>query len=268
MNRRRLVGTIVLSFGFCLGTVSAQQKKEPVQALDNVCAFPVSFGSGATYFKVCISDLGRVTDFIAPQGVDQLFPPDGAGGYYNSFYLCDGRHGTYYGDGLGDFVQSAPPSQPGGPGSLPLTIVLRTFDNLWELKHVFTWKTGELELNIAETLTNRGGSVGSVSLARAFDTSIDNDDAGDIGDRSLVAVTMRDRPAAENSTGNMLTLTALNKNTPLTTSVTPYSAGDGCNPGTYPTPSGPSDLMFNVTYNAGSFTAGAKKTMKFQLRRQ
>lgn len=263
---RRAVNTLT-SFLFCVAfaeVAGAQQQSKltDVEATDTACFAAINFGAGGMAFNVCISDTGRVTQITSPAGVAHIL---GTSGHY---YLCDSRlPGVYGGDGGRDFSVFSI-TQPNGPNTLPLTIVTRTFDNLWEVKHVFTRNTNELELVVTQTLKNLGGTVADVSFARFADTAIDGGDAGDIGDRSRDSVTMRDRPGDDTTTGNMLTLTALTRTVVRTTAVGFYLDVRGCNPASAASPFGPADAGFNLTYNLGVFDFLKTKVVKFKFERK
>jgi hypothetical protein len=264
MTFRHIVVAVVVTLhaGLALAAQAQSAKTADTPELyDTNCFAAVNSGAGLNTFNVCISDTGRVTNITSPAGFAHIYA--GLSGFY---YLCDDRHGTYSGDGVFDFYTSSI-AQPKGPNTLPLTIVTRTFDDLWQVTHAFARNANELELVITETLTNLGGPVGSVSFARYADTAIDNGDAGDIGDRSLSAVTVRDRPGDDTTTGHGLTLTALTRTIGHATAVSDYYQARGCNPSSMASPTGPKDLGFNVTYNLSNFNALQTKVVKFKFER-
>jgi hypothetical protein len=270
MSSRRILVALA-SLSFCIASVdaAAQPGKDGPVPLDAVpfdaSSFAaLSYGAGDNFFGVWISDLGRVTQITSPAGFGHIYA-----GWAGNYYLCDSRFGTYSADGSGGDFYTFSIDQPKGPNTLPLTIVTHTFDDLWEVTHKFAVNSKELELVVTQTLKNLGGPIGgNVAFARYADTAIDNGDNGDIGDRSLESVTMRDRPGDDTTTGHQLTLSAQTRATAHTTAVNDYWVVRGCNPASAPSPFGPSDLGFNLTYNLGGFNSNQKKTVAFKFERQ
>ena len=264
MSVRRILVALA-SLSFCITSVdaAAQPGKDAPVPFDASCFTILSYGAGDNLFSVCISDLGRVTQITSPDGFSHIYA-----GWSGHYYLCDSRFGTYSGDGSGDFYTFSI-DQPKGPNTLPLTIVTHTFDDLWEVTHKFAVNSKQHELVVTQTLQNLGGLIGgNVGFARYADTAIDNADSGDLGDRSLESVTMRERPGDDTTTRHQLTLSAQTRATAHTTAVNHYFLVQGCNPASAPSPFGPADLGFNLTYNLGGFNSSQKKTVAFKFERQ
>ena len=219
----------------------------------NACAFFLAVGSsGAMEMNVCISDVGRVTDFTW-NGNSQLFPFD------STYILCD-PNSTYLGYQAFNQVSVA---QPNGAGTFPLTVTANSTDGLWQVKHVFSRNTAEVELTDTVSVRRLGAAIGSTSLAQAIDTMLNGDDANDTGISSHDTVAATDTVSLDG-----LNMMAVTRKTAHTTGVNFWSSNFACNPASGGNPYGPNDAGFNITYNLGSFTALQTKTVKFKWGKQ
>jgi hypothetical protein len=143
---RRKVGLQIL----CLlcGTGSS------AEAAAAECFATIASGSGASSFKVCISERGNVVSFETPAGYEQAISGDG-------YVLCSaGRSGvpTVHGWDAGGYGEAgfAAPSidQPNGPDTLPLTITRVTLDGDFEVVQTFVFDGFEKDLTINTRVTN------------------------------------------------------------------------------------------------------------------
>lgn len=232
--------------------VQSKQALMPTIFDNNACAFFISNGSGATEFNICISDVGRVTDFTW-HGASQLFPFD------STYLLCD-PHSTYFGYNAFNQVSF---TQPGGIGTLPLTVIANTTDGLWQVKHLFTLNKVELELTDTATVKRLGAAITPVSFAQAVDTQLNGDDANDTGISSHDTVAATDTVSLDG-----LNLMAVTRTIAHTTGVNFWSNNFACNPVSGGNPYGPNDMGYNITYNLGSFNASQAKTVKFKWGKQ
>ena len=131
------------------------------------CFATIASGSGASFFRVCISDRGNVVSFETPAGYEQAISGDG-------YVLCSAdRSGvpTVHGWDAGGFGEEgfAPPliDQPNGPNTLPLRITRVTLDGTFELVQTFRFDGLEKDLTVTMRVTNLSGQPRlRVALAR------------------------------------------------------------------------------------------------------
>src|SRR6266566_3778785 len=137
----------------------------------NSCDTLLTFGSGATLTKVCISNEGNIVKFESPAGFEQI-------GQLNTFRdgyaMCSGNLPTWAnvpeGYDAGDVSVEAglgPPTviQPGGPNTLPLTIIRDS------LRRLITITMKVTRLSNADC-TSAG--CPPLRLTRAFEGDVDN----------------------------------------------------------------------------------------------
>ena len=222
-------------------------------------------GSGASYLKVCVSGDGTLEEFQSPAGSQQLAAADDLEGYA----LCSGTgagllvHG--YDAGLDESgFGAATLTQPGGPGTFPLTIVRETVDGLFELTQKYARDSGEKDFTITMTLKNLSASpITRVKLARYFNGDMDGDGADDLYDRTLDTVWGTQGPS-----GHGLGLFAKS----ATSHATRVEYASAWDPGVCDvagvTPDVANDYAGRITYNLGTINAGASKTVYLVYRRQ
>jgi hypothetical protein len=234
----------------------------------NTCHATLSNGSGANFYRFCVSNHGNLLTFEFPQGRDHI----AAEGYA----LCNFSGGNEIVQGYDTGGSESPAcgsptiSQPNGANTLPLTIT-RTC-NCLRLKQDFARDNPEKDVTITMTLTNVcSPTLGDVRVSRYFDGDIHADTGFDIYDVSLASVWARDFEA--------LSLTALtfgtahealveefsdwNPASPLHTATGCSAFGEGA-----PTQlDGTTNFVGRVTYFLGALSANQSKTVKVVYRR-
>jgi hypothetical protein len=215
---------------------------------------PLGASSGPMEFNVCISDVGRVTDFTWG-GNSQLFPFD------STYIVCDPTN-NYFGYNAFNQVSF---SEPGGTGTLPLTVIAATSDGQWQVKHLFTSNNKELELTDTVTIKRLGGPIGPspTYFAQVDDTMLGGDDLNDTGISSHDTVAGTDAVSLDG-----LNMMAISRTVPHTTGVDFWSSNFACNTTGGGNPYGPNDMGWNITYNVGAFNTGQSKTVKFKWGKQ
>lgn len=142
----RTTGRLILCSLLCVVGASTE-----AAAAD--CFATFAGGSGASYFKVCISERGNVVSFETPAGYEQAISGDG-------YVVCSaGRAGlTVHGWDAGGYGQEgfAPPfiDQPNGANTLPLTITRATLDGAFEVVQTFGFDALEKDLTVTMQVTN------------------------------------------------------------------------------------------------------------------
>jgi hypothetical protein len=152
----------------------------------NSCDTLLTFGSGATLTKVCISNEGNIVKFESPAGFEQI-------GQLNTFRdgyaMCSGNLPTWpntsEGYDAGDVSVEAglgPPTviQPGGPNTLPLTIIRDSLSGTYRLTQSFAIDGLRRLITITMKVTRLSNadctSAGCppLRLTRAFEGDVDN----------------------------------------------------------------------------------------------
>jgi hypothetical protein len=152
----------------------------------NSCDTLLTFGSGATLTKVCISNEGNIVKFESPAGFEQI-------GQLNTFRdgyaMCSGNLPTWAnvseGYDAGDVSVEAglgPPTviQPGGPNTLPLTIIRDSSSGTYRLTQSFAFDGLRRLITVTMKVTRLSNadctSAGCppLRLTRAFEGDVDN----------------------------------------------------------------------------------------------
>jgi hypothetical protein len=146
-----------------------------------------------------------------------------------------------------------------------LTIARQTTDAKFRLTQTFEWDTTERDVTITMILKNISASaISSIQLARYFEGNLDNTGGNDIYDRSNDSVWGRETHA--------LSLTALTQTISHLTAVETLnnwssSTRSTCAPIHAVVPNGPGFFVGRLTYNLGSISPKASKTVKMLYRR-
>jgi len=225
-----------------------------------------TIGTGATFMQVCFSEEGTLMQFESPAGFEHLR----AGGSGEGYALCSrtGVHGfaaSVAEDGFG------PPTstQPGGPGTFPLTSTRTTTDGIFQLTQTFSRDSSQLALILSMTLkTLSSVAQSSVQLSRYFHGALDNDAGDDKYSRTPDTVVEKE------SYGVMLTAQTFGTGHTIAgekfqdwTSASGGGTARGCTAIGQPTPTAPGDFVGRVTYNLGTINPGSSKTVKMVYRR-
>ncbi len=229
-------------------------------------------GAGAGYMKVCLSDDGTIEEFQAPLGFQQLaFNAPNQEGYA----LCSGIGGGIkthgYDAGLDESgFGPATISQPGGPGTSPLSIVRKTTDGIFEVTQRFVHGAADKQFMILMTVKNLSTApVSRVIVSRYFNGDIDGSAADDIYTRTRSSV-LGTQGASRNGLGIFARSTGWDHNTRIEymTDWDPLLGGSAqrCEvPGI--TPVGRDDYVGRLTYYLWTINPGASKTVSFLYRR-
>ena len=204
--------------------------------------------------------------FESPAGFEHLR----AGGSGEGYAVCSsaGVHGFDAGVAEAGF---GPPtiSQPGGPGTFPLTITRPTLDGIFQFTQTFSRDSSQLELLLSMTLKNLSSvAQSSIKLARYFHGAIDNDAGDDKYYRTP------DTVVGKESYGIMLTAQTFGTGHTIAVEKfqdwNPASGGGtarGCTALAQSTPTAPGDFVGRVTYYFGTINPGSSKTVKMVYRR-
>jgi hypothetical protein len=156
MHKLKTMALVSLAWLFILATDG------PATA-SNICHTTLTSGSGATFFRFCISNHGNLLTFEAPLGNDHI----AAEGYA----LCHANATTVdgYDTGGSEAGCGAPTiTQPNGANTLPLSIT-RSCGCL-RLKQDFARDTPERDVTITMTVTNIcTATLQNVYVSRYFD---------------------------------------------------------------------------------------------------
>jgi hypothetical protein len=259
---RRIVAqlTIVALVSFLSVGALAEEGKQAVDARDSGLAC-VAKGAGVTYFAFCPTNTGRIYQIISPSGIGHV--------YFNDYCLSTST-GDYAGSGsgyvAGSFYEVAGTRyQPGGAGTLPLKITVRTNDNNWQIVWTYAYNVTDVELLVTAAVKKLLSAASYAYLNSRGDFDIDNH-VGEAGDASF---------GSGGSSGWMRSTTPGHALTLLGHTRTIYNqsyihsgfGGNGCFASSIAAPTTGDLGMSNYYYLAG-FNAGQTKTVKFQFQRQ
>ena len=217
-------------------------------------------GSGATFYRPCVSVHGNIYSIQAPSGVDHVnvgTPVEGYGICSDSGYVYDAGFGE---SGFG--AQTI--TQPNGPNSLPLTIV-RTGGG-FRLTQTYALDKLQRKIDVTMAVRNSTSSAQTnVTIARFFDGDVDGDPFNNIYDKSLDAVWGRESHA--------LALQAITLAPSHDVAIESFSqltsgglAGGVCSIPDNAGPTAPGDWAGVASYYYASIAAGTTKTVKFTYR--
>lgn len=215
-------------------------------------------GSGATFFRPCVSIHGNVFSLQAPSGVEHI----NIGGDIEGYGICSNL-GYVYDAAAGEAGFGGQTiTQPNGANTLPLSIA-RTGGG-FRVTQTYARDTVQREFNITMAVKNVTASpITNVKIVRFFDGDVDNSFTN-VYDSSLDGVWGR------NVRG--LALQSVSLATSHTVAIESYSqlvagvAGGVCNIPTNPGPTAASDWAGVAYYSFSSIAAGATKTVKFTYR--
>src|SRR6267143_241013 len=152
----------------------------------NSCDTLLTYGSGATLTKVCISNEGNIVKFESPSGFEQIGQLNA---FRDGYAMCSGNLPTWAnvpeGYDAGDVSVEAglgPPTviQPGGPNTLPLTIIRDSLSGTYRLTQSFASDGLRRLITITMKVTRLSNadctSAGCppLRLTRAFEGDVDN----------------------------------------------------------------------------------------------
>src|ERR1700686_4440357 len=249
----------------------------------NSCDTALNFGSGATLMNVCISNEGNIVSFESPAGFQQIGPTTT---FRDGYAICSGNLPTFsnvpQGSNPGDTsvetgFSAATVIQPGGPNTLPLTIIRNSSSGNYQLTQSFAVstvaRTVTITMKIKRLLNGDCTASGCppVRLQRAFEGDVDNNTVANAAfARSLDSVW-----EWIDTTGHGLQLSNLANGgaTPITTvyTVSDYGsyADQGCivYSGQVPTPTNPAStnatsLVGRLMYFFGNIPLNSTKTVK------
>jgi hypothetical protein len=265
LTTARLVCPLVL--GFVLGgsafAQSTEQPTEPVVEASTNCFATFAIGT-VTY---CVSEHGNIARFTSPAAAPEHIR---LGVIREGYAVCAANAAgaapvvAYDSANVEAGWQVAVTiSQPNGANTLPLCITRRTLGNL-ELSQCFSHVPNEREVDITMTLRNLSGATRySVTMDRYFDGDI----AADAGDDRYV----RSADAVWGEDG-LYTLALADINGlafPHTTAVHTFGGflANFCNQVSVATPTGLGDFVGRLSYQFGTLTANASRSVRVQYRK-
>jgi len=215
-------------------------------------------GSGATFFRPCVSIHGNVFSLQAPSGFEHI----NIGNDIEGYAICSSL-GTVYDAATQEAGFGAQTiTQPGGANTLPLSIA-RTGGG-FRLTQTYARDTVQREFNITMAVKNvTASTITNVKVVRFFDGDVDND-VFNIYDNSVDGVWGRDLRS--------LALQSVSLGTAHTVAIESFGqlisgvAGGVCNIPTNPGPTSDADWAGVAYYSFPSIAAGATKTVKFTYR--
>jgi hypothetical protein len=216
-------------------------------------------GSGATFYRPCVSTHGNVMSLQAPSGTEHIYvgtPIEGYGICSDSGYLYDAGFNE-----AGFGAQTI--NQPNGANTFPLSIVRS--GGGWRLTQTFARDAVQREFNITMALKNTGASPKTnVTIARFADIDADGITEPNYFDSSADAVWGRYTrnvalQAVSLATTHFVAIETFDELASL------GLASGSCN---IPNNAGPvtGDFAGVAYYTFGSIAAGVTKTVKFTYR--
>ena len=215
-------------------------------------------GSGATFYRPCVSIHGNVFSIQAPSGVEHVnagYPIEGYGICSDSGYVYDAGLTE---NGFG--AQTI--SQPNGPNSLPLSIVRS--GGGWRLTQTYALDKLQRKIDVTMAVKNTTGSaMTNVTIARFVDQDADGVNTPNYFDASADAVWGRYTRSVALQAVSLATthFVAIESFGELSGGL----ANGNC---TIPNTSGPvtGDYSGVAYYTFSSIAAGVTKTVKFTYR--
>ncbi len=260
-----------LAFVLCclpgLGRAQQRPSDRPGEPENTGCFDTFTSGSGADLFKICVSRHGNLVRFESPAGQEHIRN----GTIIEGYSLCSIGIVSGYDTAQDEAgFDNGMVGQPGGPGTLPITVTRRTLDGLFELKQTLDWSPAEKEVTITMQVKNvSGASASGVVLHRIVDMDIAANVTGSFDNHwavtSETAFAWLD-PQESVGVGRGLALTALSLKTGHAAQATLDFSNASCFIVGDPTPS-VGDLGARVSYFLGDIGSGKTKTVKFVYRR-
>jgi len=265
LTSARLVCPLVL--GLALGTSAfaqeAEQPTAPVVEASTNCFATFAIGT-VTY---CVSEHGNIARFTSPAAAPEHIR---VGVIREGYAVCAANAVgaapvVAYDSANVEAGWQVPVtiSQPNGPNTLPLCITRRTTGNL-ELQQCFSHITNEREVDITMTLRNLSGATRyNVMMDRYFDGDIAADPADDRYARSFDAVWGSDGLYS-------LALADINGTAFAHTTAVHTFVGflaNACNQASVATPTGVGDFVGRLSYQFGTLTANAARSVRVQYRK-
>ena len=251
MLLRRIASPLVAVLALIAFSVAvmAQGKTPPAHTdIDNFVFFT------ANPFQVYVTNSGRINAIKSPSSLTHNGNSD--------YELCTGL-GNYRGS-QGDFYLPADGVvQTKGPGTLPLSITVKTNDNQWQIKWTYTVNATDFELTVAAAVKRTGYPGYDVYLELGTDFDIPpTTPTQNYFDVSKESAWQR------GSDGTFAwALLGMTRKYVRYAYATPYSNiyNPGCTPAQATTE--PSDVSSGITYHIGTVTWNATPVVKFQYNR-
>jgi hypothetical protein len=217
-------------------------------------------GSGASFFKVCISKHGNVVGLQSPAGQEHIRVGQIMEGYLVCLKLTPESPRRVYFD-AGNH-ENGGWLEPYLTTNNPTKIYRKSPDGRLELVQEFVRDLLHRNLTINMTLINRSTeTLYDVNLDRYVDLDINNTWLEDVFDRGSQAVLATE-------SGRQVSLTELS---PMPSTIAVHSGGGGfginvCNAPSVTTPTAAGDWIGRISFNFGTVAAGASKTVKLRYR--
>jgi len=236
---------------------AAQQTTRVARSLTQQSCF--QSGSGATFYRPCVSIHGNIYSIQAPSGVEHV----NVGNPIEGYGICSDS-GYVYDSGFAESGFGAQTiTQPNGPNSLPLTIT-RTGGG-FRLTQTYALDKLQRKIDVTMAVRNTTSSAQTnVTIARFVDGDLDGTADFDIYDKSLDAVWGRESHA--------LALQAITLAPSHDVAIESYAqlytglAGGVCSIPDNAGPTAPGDWAGVASYYYPSIAAGTTKTVKFTYR--
>jgi hypothetical protein len=264
---------ILIFIGTPLG-LRAQQSEAAasggIEPLDKSCLATFVAGAAEELVRICISKHGNLMKFESPASFEHIRNGD----FLEGYVLCSDDTATQDGFDLGEFetgFDDGTVSQPGGPGTLPITVTRNTLDGRFQLIQTFTWDPTSNQVFIAMQVKNVSGvKQFGVDLIRMADLDIGENVTGNFENEwgttldsvfawnDFGSLTGTSAPqavrigAATRKTAHLAQVTGNDDASCSTTGVASPTTGD---------------FGGRVTYNLGNIAKNGTKTVTFTYRR-
>jgi hypothetical protein len=263
---------LLLVLGLPVG-LRAQQSQAgssgAIEPLDSSCLATFVSGTAEELVRICISKHGNLIKFESPAGFEHIRNGDFDEGYIlcrdftNQVAFDIGDNESGFDDGT--------VSQPGGPGTLPITVTRNSLDGLFRLTQTFTWDPGSNQVFIEMRVKNVSGAKQfGVGVIRMADFDIGENVTGLFENEWAQTL---DSVFAWNDFGSLtgttapqaLRLSAVTRKTFHFPEVV-LVGENSCAPSLEPTPDH-DDFAGRMSYSVGTIAQNATKTVRFAYRR-
>ena len=230
---------------------------------------------GRTFFKVCITERGNISELESPAGKTQIVSAR------EGYAVCSGINAdTVHGfdAGIAEDGWGIPTvTQSNGPGTLPLVIRRDSLDGKVRLTQTFTINTGAREIQVAMAVKNLTASTLSLLVARYFDGDIEGTSSDDRYDLTRDSVWGTPKSTNSVATGLMLTqnassiggsLSIVEKFSDWTPSGSSFQNARKCNAiGHQAVPTLAGDFVGRLVVDPGPMNPGQTRTVTYRYRR-
>lgn len=237
-----------LALGIPIGEAAAKDGPAPEGLAE--CKKTYQSGTGNTFFKWCFHANGTLGYLEAPVNERQI--------YGDNFAICSANNGVVHGRANSDTAGFS--STGFNPPTFPNlnTVVMRTTDGRFEIKHVFNQDAPSKSIFMDVTVKNlKGTPISGVIFSRVIDFDLNNSAANDLWIRSYASVLAAEKNAVS-MTGTSWTYGRLSQIEAFHAPIVDCLDTAAASPVT-------GDYMGRVNYLLGNIAGNQSKTFRYRV---